>query len=172
MYSLTPEETVEKIQILLDKKGKNVQWLIKQLGLGNSVYKYLNRTTKKIPSMLIAEIALVLDCDTDYLLLSDTTERKEISDIASHLGISSEAVHYIRSLKPEQKTGLDTVLCKRSGFGDLLQIFGRQKTFANALNAIDRITEKLNFNDDPSDFEITVFKASRITSKILEWIRH
>lgn len=172
MMALSTEETTAKIQDLLDRKGKTVKWLSDELGMdGNNLYKYFNGTSKKIPSWVIAQIALALDCDTDYLLLSDTTERKEISDVASHLGISSEAVRYIRSLKPEQKKGLDTILCKRSGFGDLLQMFGRQITFAKALNALDKTAEKFNFNNEPSDFDITVFKASRITFEILKWIR-
>ena len=172
MRALTPEETSSRIQDLLSAKGKTVKWLSDEIGVsGNNLYKLLSGSVQKIPSEIIAQISLALDCDTDYLLLSDSTERKEISDVSAYLGISPAAVRYIRSLKSTQKTGLDTVLCKRSEFDRLLQIFGEQKTFAKALNAADQTAEMFNFNDNPSAFDITVFKAARITGKILEWIR-
>lgn len=172
MRTLTPEETRARIQDLLSAKGKNIKWLSDEIGIsGNNLYKLLS-SVQKIPSEIIAQISLALDCDTDYLLLSDSTERKEVSDVSAYLGISPAAVRYIRSLKSFQKVGLDTVSCKRSGFDNLLQIFGEQKTFAQALNIADKTAEKFNFSDNPSAFDIEVFKASRITSKILEWIRH
>jgi DNA-binding Xre family transcriptional regulator len=173
MTPLSPQETRARIQDLLIRKGKNIKWLSEKLGIsGNNLYKMINGSVQKIPSEIIAQISVVLDCDTDYLLLSDTTERKEISDVSAYLGISPAAVRYIRSLKSFQKIGLDTVSCKRSGFDNLLQIFGEQKTFAQALNIADKTAEKFNFSDNPSAFDIEVFKASRITSKIMEWIRH
>ena len=172
MRALTPEETNSRIQDLLSAKGKNIKWLSDKIGIsGNNLYKLLSGSVQKIPSEIIAQISLALDCDTDYLLLSDSTERKEISDVSAYLGISPAAVRYIRSLKSTQKTGLDTVLCKRSEFDKLLQIFGEQKSFAKALNIADKTAEKFNFSDNPSAFDITVFKAARITGKILEWIR-
>lgn len=172
MMPLSPEETGSRIQDLLISKGKNIKWLSEELHIsGNNLYKLLSGSVQKIPSETIAQISIVLDCDTDYLLLSDTTEKKAVSDVSAYLGISSAAVRYIRALKSIQKTGLDTVLCKRSGFEDLLQIFGEQKTYAKTFNTVDKTAEKFNFSDNPSAFDIVVFKASRITSKILEWIR-
>ena len=105
----------------------------------------------------IHNIGLIVKCLDNTIMrraLDDIPEEKKLpvslNTVSAYLGISPSAVRFICSLDPEQLSGLDAILCSRSGFGDLLRIFG---------------------SEEAVDIDVLQYKASRITSKILEWIR-
>lgn len=154
MRPLSSAEIRSKILFLLAEDGKNIKWLNEKIGLdGNNLYKVLSGSVQKIPADLVAKIAKALNVDCAYLL-TDTTEEKKLpvslNTVSAYLGISPSAVRFICSLNPEQLSGLDAILCSRSGFGDLLRIFG---------------------SEEAVDIDVLQYKASRITGKIMDWIR-